>query len=406
MPIPLAAAEGAAEILTELFVVLLAAKLGEELARRLGQPGVVGMIIAGIAIGPSGLDLIEVGDVLEAFAELGVVLLLFWVGLETRISELREVGRSAVMIGVIGFLVPLAVGVAIGFALGEEVATAIFLGAALVATSVGITSAVLIDLGIVNTPAARAILGAAIIDDILALLLLSVAEGAAGDGGIDVVEIAVVAGMTVAFLGFFAYFGTRLARERPQILSAPSFPSGPLVVAVLICLGMAALAAQIGLAAIIGAFLAGMILAETRDQHPLEESIEPLYQFFPPFFFIVVGLQVDLGALGELGALALLAVITLAAVASKYAGAYAGARGLGPAGARVAAIGMVPRGEVGIIVAQIGLVAGAFDDRLFAVVVMMSILTTLMAPPLLRKAATGLEDRDSGVTANSQLSTT
>lgn len=399
MTFPLAAAEGAAEILTELFVVLLAAKLGEEAARRLGQPGVVGMIVAGIAIGPSGLGLIEVGDVLESFAELGVVLLLFWVGLETRISELREVGRSAILIGVIGFLVPLAVGVALGFALGEEAATAIFLGAALVATSVGITSAVLIDLGIVNTPASRAILGAAIIDDILALLLLSIAEGAAGDGGIDLLEIAVVAGMTVAFLGFFAYFGTRLARKRPQILSAPSFPSSPLVVAVLICLGMAALAAQIGLAAIIGAFLAGMILAETRDQHPLEESIEPLYQFFPPFFFIVVGLQVDLGALGELGALALLAAITLAAVVSKYAGAYVGARSLGPAGARVAAIGMVPRGEVGIIVAEIGLVAGAFDDRLFAIVVMMSILTTLVAPPLLRRAAAGLSDGPSASAA-------
>lgn len=390
MIFPVAAAEGAAEILTALFVVLLAAKIGEELARRLNQPGVVGMIVAGIIIGPSGLGLIETGDVLEAFAELGVVLLLFWVGLETRVSELRAVGRSAALIGTVGFLVPLVAGVAMGLALGEDGATAIFLGAALVATSVGITSAVLIDLGIVDTPASRAILGAAIIDDILALLMLSVAEGAAGPGGVDLLEIGVVGGMTVAFLGFFAFFGTRLARQRPQLLSVPSFPSAPLVVSVLICLGMAALAAQIGLAAIIGGFLAGMILAETRDQHPIEEQIEPLYQFFPPFFFVFVGLQVDLSALGELDALLLLGVVTVIAVISKFAGAYLGARGLGRDGARLAAIGMVPRGEVGIIVAEIGLVAGAFDAELFAVVVMMSILTTLIAPPLLRRAAAEL----------------
>lgn len=386
----MAAAEGAAEILATLFAALLAAKLGEELARRLGQPGVVGMIIAGIAIGPSGLGLIEFGDVLEAFSELGVVFLLFWVGLETRVSDLREVGRSAVLIGVIGFVVPLVAGVALGVALGEEATTAIFIGAALVATSVGITSAVLIDLGIVDTPASRAILGAAIIDDILALLLLSVAEGAAGPGGVDVAEIAIVSLMTIAFLGFFAVFGTRLARHRPHLLAAPRFSSAPLLVAVLICLGMAALAAQIGLAAIIGGFLAGMILAETRDQHPIEESVEPLYEFFPPFFFIVVGIQVDPGALGDIGALALLLLITVVAVISKYAGAYAGARSLGPKGARVAAVGMVPRGEVGIIVAEIGLVAGAFDDRLFAVIVMMSILTTLIVPPVLRRAAAEL----------------
>lgn len=389
--LPLAAAEGAAEILTTLFVVLLAAKIGEELFRRLGQPGVVGMIVAGIVLGPSLSGLIEMADVLDAFAELGVVFLLFWVGLETRVSELRQVGATALKIGVLGFLIPLAAGVALGFALGEGAATAVFIGAALVATSVGITSAVLIDLGLVDTPAARAILGAAIIDDILALLLLSVAEGAAGGGGVDVAEIALVATMTAAFLAFFAFFGTRLARNRPHLLEVPRFPNAPLLIAVMICLGMAALAAQIGLAAIIGAFLAGMILAETADQHPLEEKIEPLYELFPPFFFVVVGLQVDLGALASGGAIGLLVLVTAIALISKYGGAWLGARKLGSTEAHFIGLGMVPRGEVGIIVAEIGLVAGAFDDELFAVIVVMSVLTTVLAPPLLRRTGSRLQ---------------
>ncbi len=391
MPVlPIAAAEGTAEILTTLFVVLLAAKLFEELFRRLNQPAVVGMIIAGVVLGPSATGLVETGDVLDSLADLGVVFLLFWVGLETRISSLRTVGSTALKIGVIGFIVPLVAGVAIGFALGEGTITSIFIGAALVATSVGITSAVLIELGLVDTPAARAVLGAAIIDDILALLLLGIAEGVAGGGGVDPLQIAVVSVMTAAFLGFFAVFGTRFARERPHLLDVPRVPNSPLVIAILLCLGMAALAAQIGLAAIIGAFLAGMILAETSDQHPLEKQIEPFYEFFPPFFFVVVGLQVDLAALAERGTLGILALVTVVAIIAKYTGALLGAGALARPDARFAAVSMVPRGEVGIIVAEIGLVAGALDEQLFAVIVAMSVLTTVVVPPVLRRLGTGL----------------
>ncbi len=391
MPVlPIAAAEGTAEILTTLFVVLLAAKLFEELFRRLGQPAVVGMIIAGVVLGPSLTGLVETGDALESFAEIGVVFLLFWVGLETRLSDLRTVGSTAVKIGVLGFILPLVAGVALGFAIGEGTITSIFIGAALVATSVGITSAVLIDLGLVDTPAARAVLGAAIIDDILALMLLSVAEGAAGGGGVDPAEIAVVTAMTVAFLSFFAIYGTRFARARPHLLDLPRVPNSPLVVAVLICLGLAALAAQIGLAAIIGAFLAGMILAETPERDSLEQKIEPLYQFFPPFFFVVVGLQVDLAALAEGGAIGLLALLTVVAIIAKYTGALLGAGALDRPNARLAAVGMIPRGEVGIIVAEIGLVAGALDERLFAVIVTMSVLTTVAVPPFLRRLSLDL----------------
>ena len=383
--LPLAAAVGVADVLTALFVVLLAAKLGDELFKRIGQPAIVGEILAGVLIGPSVIGLVEPNEVLEVFAELGVVFLLFWVGLETRLSELREVGRTAVLVGLLGMVLPLAGGFGLGAATGEDGATSLFLAAALVATSVGITSAVLIELGVLGTRASRTILGAAIVDDILAMILLAVAVGIAANGGVDAVGILVVVALALGFVAFFALGGAKLMSSRPQLLHAPRFSESPLLPAVIICLGLAALSAQIGLAAIIGAFLAGMMVAETKEHHPIENEVAPLYAFFPPFFFVFIGLEVDLGALADPGALALLAAVTAVAVATKFAGAWLGARELGSRDALVVGVGMVPRGEVGIIVAGIGRTTGVIDDELFAVIVGMSILTTLVVPPVMRR---------------------
>ena len=384
-----AASADLAAVLTDLFVVLLAAKLGDELFRRLRQPTIVGEILAGVLVGPAVFGLVEPGEVLEVFAELGVVFLLFWVGLETRLSELREVGATAVKVGVLGVAIPFAGGVGLGAALGEDTGTALFIGAALVATSVGITSAVLIELGVLQRRASRTILGAAIVDDILALLLVAVAAGVAAEGGVDVTAIAVTTTVALAFVAFVALGGTRLLQARPALLHAPRFSESPLLPAVIICLGLAAFAAQIGLAAIIGAFLAGMVIAETRDQHPIEEEVAPLYAFFPPFFFAFIGLEVSLGALGNTDTLLLLAGVTVLAVVTKFAGAYLGARRMGPRAAAFVGVGMVPRGEVGIIVAGIGNATGTIDAELFAVIVAMSVLTTLLVPPVLRRLAAG-----------------
>lgn len=383
---PLAVADGLADVLTALFVILLATKIGDEIAQRLRQPGLLGEILAGVVVGPSVLGIVEPDEVLEVFAELGVVFLLFWVGLETRLSEMRDVGRTAALVGTMGVLLPLAGGIAFGLAIGEETSTALFLGVALVATSVGITSAVLVDLGALGGRVAKTILGAAVLDDVLAMLLLAVAVGLGADDGLDVGSVLATLAMAIAFIAFFALGGTRAMARRPQILQEPRFSESPLLPAVIICLGLAALAAHIGLAAIIGAFLAGMIVAETREQHPIEREVAPLNAFFAPFFFAFIGTQVELSALVNAEALALLAAVTALAVATKYAGARIGARGL-PAGERHAvAVGMVPRGEVGVIVAGIGAAAGVVDERLFAVIVAMSLLTTLVAPPLLRRA--------------------
>jgi len=385
LALPVAAATGTSKILFDLFLVLLAAKLGDEIFKRIGQPAIVGEILAGVAIGPSLLGFVSPGEVLEVFAELGVIFLLFWVGLETRVSEMRAVGRTALSVGTIGVALPFAGGVALALALGEETGTALFLGAALSATSVGITSAVLIELGMIRTRAARTLLGAAIVDDILALILVAIATGVAAEGGLDATELLVVIGLAVGFVVFFAFGGTRLMASRPRVLQQPRFSESPLLPAVILCLGLAAFAAQIGLAAIIGAFLAGLMVAETKEQHPIEDEVAPLYAFFPPFFFALIGIQLDLGALLDGETLALLAGVTALAALSKLAGAWIGASGMAPREKRIVSVGMIPRGEVGIIVAGIGAVAGVVDEQLFAVVVAMSILTTLAIPPVLRR---------------------
>jgi Kef-type K+ transport system membrane component KefB len=388
--LPLAAADTAG-VLADLFLVLLAAKLGDEVFKRIGQPAIVGEILGGVLVGPSVLGLVEVGEVLRVFSELGVVFLLFWVGLETRLSEMRAVGKVAAGVGAAGVVVPFLAGFGLGLALGESSDTSVFLGAALAATSAGITSATFLDLGIGRTRGARTVLGVAVVEDLLALILLSVAVGMAADGGVDAGKILLALGIAVGFVGFVGLGGTQLLSSRPRLLEAPRFSESPLLPAVLLCLGLAAFAAGIGLAALIGAFLAGMIVAETKDQSSIEEEVRPLYAFFPPFFFAFIGIELDLGALVNGDALWLLAAITVLAAATKLVPAYLAARPLGRHEAAIVGVGMVPRGEVGIVVASIGAAEGVVDAELFAVVVGMAVLTTLMAPFALRRLS---RDRD------------
>ena len=385
----MAAATGAAAALVDLFVVLVAAKVGDEVFKRLNQPALVGEILAGLLVGPAVFGLVEPSEVLELFAELGVVFLLFWVGLETRLEDLTAVGRSALLVGVLGVVLPFAGGFGFGYAIGEDFAGSMFVAAALVATSVGITSAVLLELGVLGSRASRTILGAAVVDDILAMILLAVAVGVAATGGVDVTSIAVAIGLALAFVVLFALGGTRLLRAWPSLLTAPRFAESPFLPAVILCLGVAAFAAEIGLAAIIGAFLAGLMVSETREHHPVEDEVAPLYAFFPPFFFAFIGIELSLGALADVRTLALLAAATALAVATKFVGAWVGARSLGPREAVFVGVGMVPRGEVGIVVAGIGRAAGVIGDDLFAVIVGMSIATTLLVPPLLRVVGRG-----------------
>jgi Kef-type K+ transport system membrane component KefB len=381
------------EVLFQLAAMLIAAMAGNELFRRLGQPTVVGEILGGVIVGPAVLGSYEVNGETSLFAEIGVVLLLFQVGLETRLSDLLRVGKTALAVGVLGVLLPFAAGFLVAELFSGDLVLAVFLAAALTATSVGITSSVLRDLGALSTMSGRIILGAAVIDDVLAIMILSVATGFAA-GGIDAAGVVSLAAVALAFIGVVVIGGTQVLRRRRSILTDPKFADTPLLPGMIIMLSLAALASYVGLAAIIGAFLAGMVVGESSERHALEAEVGPVAAFFTPFFFGFIGAQVDLAGLANLEALWLLLVVTAVAVLAKFVGAFFGAIRLGRARATLVGWGMVPRGEVGIVVAGLGLASGAIDATVYSVVVGMAILTTLIVPPLLPALVRRAEQSD------------
>lgn len=369
------------EIMVAIFVLFVAAKVGEEVARRLGQPGVAGELLGGFIVGPGCLALAIPGETAAVLAEIGVVILLFSVGLEVRLDDLLRVGRPAVATAIVAMILPIGAGLAIGLGLGEPFETAAFIGLALAATSIGITSKVLAELGVLSQTFARVVLGAAVIDDVLALILIGVVAGAgSGDATQSPVAI-VVAAIGLVLLGFAA---ARRARGlRREIFTWPLFADTPLVPAFIVMFALALVSAAVGLAAIIGAFVAGLVVAETEARDELEHEIRPLSQIFTPFFFAVTGAQLDLAALLDPAIAALAIGLTVVGVVTKAVGGYVGARSIGHWGALTVGFGMVPRGEVGIVVANLGLVAGMLTSGLFSAVVLAVILTTIVAPYLL-----------------------
>jgi Kef-type K+ transport system membrane component KefB len=365
-----------------LFVLFVAAKFGEEVFRRLGQPAVVGELLGGFVVGPGLLGIVTPGESAAVFAELGVVILLFAVGLEVRLDDLLAVGRPAVLTAIIAMVLPIAVGFAVGSMLGEGVFTAAFIGLALAATSIGITSRVLSDLGVLDRIFARVVLGAAVIDDVLALILIGIVSGAAtGDVSASTLFVAVAA-VGLVGLGFAA---ARRARGlKREAFTWPMFADTPLVPAFILMFGVALVSAAIGLAAIIGAFVAGLIVAETEAQDEVERDIKPLSQIFTPFFFAVTGASLDLSALLDPSVAALALTLAVLGVLTKAVGGYLGARSIGHWGALTVGFGMVPRGEVGIVVATLGLASGLLSPSLFSAVLVAVILTTMVAPYLLQ----------------------
>ncbi|MBC6941823.1 MAG: cation:proton antiporter [Xanthomonadales bacterium] len=378
----------AADILLALFVIFVAAQVGAELAQRLRLPGVVGEILAGCAIGPSALGWIDAGQLaagtpLDLLAELGVVFLLFAVGLETRLDDLKKVGRSALLVGVLGVLLPFALGAWWAHGSGLDWVKSMFVAAAFVATSAGITARVLQELGVLDRVESRVILGAAVIDDILAMLLLGMVTSLQEDGGIDLAGLALVLLQALGFVAIIGWVGTRVMRKRGDWLDRPINPLSPLTIALAICLGLAWLSTGFGLAAIIGAFLAGMIASEIPRRDELEHQMQPLLALLAPFFFVLTGAKIDLVVFTSRDALWMLAIATLIAISTKFLGGALGALSLGRRGAAIVGVGMVPRGEVGVVIASLGLAAGVFSNELYAVIVAMSLLTAIVTPPVL-----------------------
>jgi Kef-type K+ transport system membrane component KefB len=394
MPVVFAAAAADhTSIILALFVMLAAAKIMAEIFERLRQPAVVGEILAGVVVGPSILGWVAPSDVITILAEIGVIFLLFTVGLETKPQAIFRVGKRAVMVGVLGVILPFIAGYFIAMAWEGSFPEAMFIGAAMVATSVGITARVLGSMGLLDTETSRIILGAAVIDDILGLIILSLVSAVSQQGSVDYYSLAKTAGAAVLFTGFVALIGSKVMTGlAPSVerlkLSKPFFNLG-----LILCLGLSVASIYVGVAAIIGAFLAGMALAEaTEDNHKMHRLTSGITEFLVPFFLVNIGMQLDLAVFRDLSVVGLAVLITVAAVVTKFVGCGLGAWGMRRREMAQIGVGMVPRGEVGIVVAQIGLGLGVISGHFFASVLFMAVATTLIAPPLIKHAYS--EDRD------------
>ncbi|MCL2295892.1 MAG: cation:proton antiporter [Methanomassiliicoccaceae archaeon] len=399
-------------IILMLVVLFVLAVAGSRIFTRFGLPGligeiIVGVIIANLVIGDwSFLGMLDIDmgsdpsqnyDVLTLFAELGVVFLLFSIGLETKAKELLSIGKAATTVATIGVLVPLVAGFALMIAYDGNIHHALFLGAALVATSVGITARVIKDMKVLDTKEARIIIGAAVIDDVEGMVILAIVVGMTTYGEMSASNISLIAVEALAFVAvsiaaalwvvpkIYEYLKKRKESRRAE--NKRSDPGiNALILAIVVCLGFSWVADMIGLAAIIGAFLGGMLLAEYAQEWNLGEKIEPITTLFISFFFLNVGMKVDIWSLTSVSAALLAAVVILIAIATKYfgcsIGAWLGDRSLSKESRNIIGFGMVPRGEVGIIVAAIGLATGAISSELYGAVIIMAVATTIIAPPL------------------------
>jgi len=393
-------------VVIALAVILAAAKLGGHLAVQIGQPAVLGELVAGVVLG--SMDLAGIGwfraverdAAVDILARLGVLILLFEVGLESTVRDMLKVGLPSLLVAVLGVAAPFALGWAVSAWMlpDRSVYVHAFLGATLTATSVGITARVLRDLGRSKSPEARIILGAAVIDDVLGLVILAVVAGviAAADRGASLssAEVALVLGKAVGFLFGALALGMYLS---PRVFGLASRLSGRgvlLATALIFCFGLSYLAAIIGLAPIVGAYAAGLILEDvhfrdfaSRGEQQLEDLVHPISSFLVPVFFVLMGMRVDLSAFAKPDVFGLAALLSAAAIVGKQACSL-GAIGR-PLDRLSIGIGMIPRGEVGLIFANIGLglsVAGQpiVDEGIYSAVVIMVIVTTMSTPPALR----------------------
>ncbi len=372
------------QILFELFIMFAAAKIAGEIFERLKQPPVIGELIIGMIIGAHALGLLAAeSPVQEAVSTIGVVVLLFAVGLETKVSELARVGRTATLVGISGIVLPFALGYLYFILINYNQIESLFIGTALVATSVGITARVLADMGLLQKNYSMVILGAAVVDDILAMMILAIVGGLARDT-LSILSLILVIIEALAFVGFLVFIMPDLVKKHASILGYLHISYAPFIVALTICLGLSALAGYIGLAAIIGSFLAGMVFAETADRFELQEKTKPLTEFLVPFFFVVMGNRLEIESFFNLNILKVSLIVTLLAILGKIIGCSLSSYKMGFISSLAIGIGMIPRGEVGLIVAALGLKLSVIDKNIYSIVIIMVVLTTLIAPALLK----------------------
>jgi Kef-type K+ transport system membrane component KefB len=414
-----------AGVLLSLVVIYIASKAGGELTRLLNLPPVLGELMAGVLVGVSALNLIVFPDsggtgatsnimnilgligpltpnairaiferqseVISVLAELGVIVLLFEIGLESDVRELKEVGYQATVVACVGVAVPFTAGAAGLMALFDvSVIPAIFAGAALTATSIGITSKVLSEIGQLKSKEGQIIVGAAVIDDILGIVILAVVASLAKTGEVDVRNVIYLIVSATIFLGGAILLGKIFSKSFVAIANLLKTRGNLIIPALIFAFFMSFLANAIHLEAILGAFAAGLVLEETDERIELDQQIKPIADILVPIFFVTVGAKLDIGVLNPIlpenrTGLVIAAFLIGVAILGKLVTGWAvfGQPGINR---WAVGVGMIPRGEVGLVFASIGAASGALDKPLQAAIIIMVILTTFLAPPFLRWA--------------------
>ena len=366
-----------------LVAILGSAKLLGELAERIGQPAVLGELVAGVLLGGSVLGIVDPNEeVIHLLAEIGVIVLLFEIGLETDLRRLLKVGAASSVVAAVGVAAPFLLGYLVGSYLGLSDLQGVVAGAALTATSVGITARVLADLGRLQEPESQVVLGAAVIDDVIGLIILAVVGQLVAGTEVTAGSVALTTVLAFGFLGVTLLVGRMVVPPAFRWLETLGRSGTLATMALVLAFVTAYLADAAGSALIVGAFAAGLILAPTPQAEPIQRGVVSLGQFFVPIFFVSVGAAVELQSFLEPGVLVIGLALIAAAVIGKVAAGYAPVWFKGRK--IVIGVGMVPRGEVGLIFAQMGLTSGVLDAGLYSAVTLMVLVTTFIAPPLLK----------------------
>jgi Kef-type K+ transport system membrane component KefB len=371
--------------LSGLFLIFVWAKLFGEAFERMHLPAVLGEILAGILLGPYGAGLVIPSDAIYAIAGVGAIFLLFTVGLETQPKDLISVGRTSLYVALAGIAAPWLLGYGYMTLRHHPPLEAAFVAAAMMATSVGITARVLGDMKVLKSFAARIVLGAAVFDDVLGMIVLAVVVGLVSSTGPEWLQLLLTAIEAVGFALIMMFYAPRVVKRMEPGMERMSTHDAPLIIALVICLGLSSAAVRIGMAAIIGAFFAGLAFAEYSPRWNLRDRVFPINEFLAPFFFFSMGARLNMHVFDRKLVVSSI-VVSLLAIVSKLVGCGLPVLRSGWKTALKVGVGMVPRGEVGLIVALVGLQMKIISEPAYALVIFMTGITTLVAPPIMKLA--------------------
>ncbi|MGC5326259.1 cation:proton antiporter [Brevibacillus sp. SYSU BS000544] len=370
------------EFFLQLLIIILSTKIAGDVAVRLGQPSVLGKLIIGVIIGPAVFGWVHPSDVVSTFSNIGVLLLMFFAGLETDLKELNNNRNASVAVAVGGIILPLSLGYISGIAIGMESAHALFLGLLLSATSVSISVQTFKELGKLKSRESTTVLGAALVDDILVVISLAVVMSLLST---EEVHLGMVILKKIIFFALVILIGWKIVPWVMRKLAPLKVTESVISIGIVVCLFFAYMAEYLGVAGIIGAFAAGIAISRTEYKKEVEEKLEPIaYAIFVPVFFVSIGLSVTFD--GFVSQLLVIITLTLVAILAKIVGAGFGAKltGFNWRSSAVIGAGMVSRGEVALIIAAIGLESGLLSQKYFTSVIVVVILTTIVTPPLLK----------------------